>query len=99
MRYSIFTRQLHSTKTLNAEQELNSFTVTMSGKFEPKTPVNLAPPKDDPISPADLAKADGMSTPPTARSCSHVATRIRYWDGAGTMRSESLMPMMRGPAN
>jgi len=34
----------------------------MSGKFEPKVPVNLNPPKDDPISLEDLAKADGMST-------------------------------------
>ena len=32
----------------------------MSGKFEPKVPVNLSPPKDDPISPEELAKADGM---------------------------------------
>ena len=31
----------------------------MSGKFEPKTPVNLAPPKSDPISTEELAKCDG----------------------------------------
>jgi hypothetical protein len=31
----------------------------MAGKFEPKVPVQLNPPKDDPISLADLAKADG----------------------------------------
>lgn len=31
----------------------------MSGKFEPKTPVQLSPPKDDPISLEELAKADG----------------------------------------
>lgn len=31
----------------------------MAGKFEPKTPVNLAPPKDDPIAPEDLAAANG----------------------------------------
>lgn len=31
----------------------------MSGKFEPKTPVQLNPPKDDPISTEELAKADG----------------------------------------
>lgn len=34
----------------------------MSGKFEPKTPVQLDPPKDDPISVEDLAKADGEYT-------------------------------------
>lgn len=33
----------------------------MAGKFEPKTPVNLDPPKDDPITLEELAKADGMS--------------------------------------
>jgi len=31
----------------------------MSGRFEPKTPVNLNPPKDDPISVDYLAKCDG----------------------------------------
>lgn len=31
----------------------------MAGKFEPKVPVQLNPPKDDPISLEDLAKADG----------------------------------------
>ncbi|KAK0668995.1 cytochrome b5-like heme/steroid binding domain-containing protein [Cercophora samala] len=31
----------------------------MSGKFEPKTPVQLNPPKDDPISLEELAKANG----------------------------------------
>ena len=33
----------------------------MAGKFEPKVPVKLDPPKDDPISLEDLAKADGKS--------------------------------------
>jgi hypothetical protein len=31
----------------------------MAGKFEPKTPVNLAEPKDVPISLEELAKANG----------------------------------------
>lgn len=31
----------------------------MAGKFEPKVHVDLAPPKDDPITLEDLAKADG----------------------------------------
>ncbi|KAJ8123494.1 hypothetical protein ONZ43_g577 [Nemania bipapillata] len=30
----------------------------MAGKFEPKTPVNLDPPKDDPITLEELAQAD-----------------------------------------
>jgi len=34
-------------------------TVTMTGKFEPKEPVQLAPPKDDPISLEELAQATG----------------------------------------
>ncbi len=32
----------------------------MAAKFEPKTPVQLAPPKDDPISPEALAKCNGI---------------------------------------
>ncbi len=31
----------------------------MAGRFEPKTKVDLDPPKDDPISIEDLAKANG----------------------------------------
>jgi hypothetical protein len=31
----------------------------MSGKFAPKEPVVLNPPKDDPISPEELAAANG----------------------------------------
>ncbi|KAI0911317.1 cytochrome b5-like heme/steroid binding domain-containing protein [Ustulina deusta] len=31
----------------------------MAGKFEPKVPVNLNPPKDDPITLEELAQADG----------------------------------------
>lgn len=31
----------------------------MSGKFEPKSPVQLNPPKDDPITLEELATADG----------------------------------------
>ncbi|KAK2034634.1 cytochrome b5-like Heme/Steroid binding domain-containing protein [Colletotrichum caudatum] len=31
----------------------------MAGRFEPKVPVELAPPKDDPITLEELAKADG----------------------------------------
>jgi membrane-associated progesterone receptor component len=33
----------------------------MAGKFEPKTPIQLAPPKDDPISLDTLSKANGSS--------------------------------------
>ena len=31
----------------------------MAGKFEPKVPVQLNPPKDDPISLEELAQANG----------------------------------------
>lgn len=41
----------------------------MAGKFEPKVPVNLHPPKDDAISPAELAKADGTSSCRRRRLC------------------------------
>ena len=36
----------------------------MAGKFEPKVPVNLDPPKDDIISKEELAKANGTVTMP-----------------------------------
>lgn len=32
-------------------------------RFEPKVPVQLDPPKDDPISQEELAKCDGMALP------------------------------------
>lgn len=44
----------------------------MTGKFEPKTPVELAPPKTDPISLEALAEANGML-------CFH-STDFRRWD-------------------
>jgi hypothetical protein len=31
----------------------------MAGKFEPKVPINLNPPKDDPITLEELSKANG----------------------------------------
>lgn len=37
----------------------------MAGKFEPKVPVHLDPPKDDPISLEDLSKATGTSECPS----------------------------------
>jgi hypothetical protein len=41
----------------------------MAGKFEPKVPVQLDPPKDDPISVEELAKANGTSFMASAYSC------------------------------
>lgn len=38
----------------------------MAGKFEPKVPVTLAAPKDDPITVEELAQANG--TTPAAKS-------------------------------
>ena len=38
------------------------YILTMSGKFEPKVPVQLNPPKDDLISVEDLAKANGKTS-------------------------------------
>lgn len=40
--------------------------------FKPKTPVQLAPPKDDPISLEELAKADGKNNGVTG--CTQVLT-------------------------
>ncbi|KAI9172506.1 putative steroid-binding protein 3 [Paramyrothecium foliicola] len=39
---------------------MSSNIITMTGKFEPKVPVNLEPPKTEPISLDDLAKANGI---------------------------------------
>ncbi|KAK6842469.1 hypothetical protein PG990_005587 [Apiospora arundinis] len=50
----------------------------MSGKFEPKVPVNLNPPKDDPISLEDLAKADGQE----GQKC-YVAIKGKVYDVTG----------------
>lgn len=42
----------------------------MSGKFAPKVPVQLDPPKDDPISLEDLAKANGKpALSPSGSAC------------------------------
>ncbi|KAI1639591.1 cytochrome b5-like heme/steroid binding domain-containing protein [Biscogniauxia mediterranea] len=50
----------------------------MSGKFEPKVPVNLDPPKDDPISLEDLAKANG-----TEGQKAYVAIKGKVYDVTG----------------
>ncbi|KAF4507858.1 hypothetical protein G6O67_004310 [Ophiocordyceps sinensis] len=50
----------------------------MAGKFEPKVPVNLHPPKDDAISPAELAKADGVD----GGKC-YVAIKGKIYDVTG----------------
>jgi hypothetical protein len=45
--------------------------------FAPKTPVNLAPPKDDPITPEELSKCDGSSRPPPMSSTERERERER----------------------
>src|SRR5690348_3782721 len=47
----------------------------MSGRFEPKTAVQLNPPKDDPISKEELARANGTTSPAMIRSRSFL-TRV-----------------------
>jgi hypothetical protein len=42
---------------------ITTATAIMAGKFEPKVPVNLDPPKDDIISREELAKANGTARP------------------------------------
>ncbi|KAH7358466.1 progesterone binding protein [Plectosphaerella cucumerina] len=49
----------------------------MSGKFAPKEPVVLNPPKDDPISPEELAAANG-----TSGKC-YVAIKGKVYDVTG----------------
>ncbi|KAL6906942.1 cytochrome b5-like heme/steroid binding domain-containing protein [Trichoderma evansii] len=50
----------------------------MSGRFEPKVPVQLDPPKSDPISVDDLAKANG-----TNGEKSYVAIKGKVYDVSG----------------
>ncbi|POR39162.1 hypothetical protein TPAR_00632 [Tolypocladium paradoxum] len=50
----------------------------MAGKFEPKVPVTLNPPKDDPISPDELAKANGVD----GGEC-YVAIKGKVYDVTG----------------
>ncbi len=47
----------------------------MTGKFEPKVPVNLDPPKDDPISLSELSKANGKSYRHSSLSWPYVGVR------------------------
>ncbi|KAI1179230.1 cytochrome b5 [Nemania sp. FL0916] len=51
----------------------------MAGKFEPKKPVNLDPPKDDPITLEDLAQANGKE----GRKA-YVAIKGKVYDVTGT---------------
>ncbi|TAQ88313.1 hypothetical protein B7494_g3366 [Chlorociboria aeruginascens] len=50
----------------------------MSGKFEPKEPVILNPPKDDPISLEDLAKCNGVDS-----ELCYVAIKGKVFDVTG----------------
>ncbi|KAH8905637.1 cytochrome b5 [Coniochaeta sp. PMI_546] len=50
----------------------------MAGKFEPKVPVTLAPPKNDPISVEALAQANGVD----GNKC-YVAIKGRVYDVTG----------------
>lgn len=53
----MFTEANH---TIAPPFHIQTTTADMAGKFEPKVPVQLNPPKDDLISLEDLAKANGM---------------------------------------
>ncbi|KAK8920730.1 putative steroid-binding protein 3 [Metarhizium anisopliae] len=50
----------------------------MAGRFEPKVPVQLKPPKDDPISVEELAKATGVD----GGKC-YVAIKGKVYDVTG----------------
>ncbi|GAP89561.1 putative progesterone binding protein [Rosellinia necatrix] len=50
----------------------------MAGKFEPKVPVNLDPPRDDPITLEELAQADG-----TGGKKAYVAIKGKVYDVTG----------------
>jgi hypothetical protein len=65
---------------------------TAAGSFEPKKPVELAPPKDDPIAQDYLAKCDGMCvTAPTKeipKRCCTLFPHSRQSNTAGKYRTE-----------
>ncbi|CAJ2502873.1 Uu.00g102670.m01.CDS01 [Anthostomella pinea] len=50
----------------------------MAGKFQPKVPVDLNPPKDDPISLEELSKSDG-----TEGQKAYVAIKGKVYDVTG----------------
>ncbi|KAI1850568.1 hypothetical protein JX265_004278 [Neoarthrinium moseri] len=50
----------------------------MAGKFEPKVPVNLDPPKSDPLSREELSNADGTE----GKKC-YVAIKGKVYDVTG----------------
>ncbi|KAI0392054.1 cytochrome b5-like heme/steroid binding domain-containing protein [Xylariaceae sp. FL0594] len=50
----------------------------MAGKFEPKTPVTLDPPKDDPITLEELAQCNGLEGRKT-----YVAIKGKVYDVTG----------------
>lgn len=68
----------------------------MAGRFEPKTPVQLNPPKDDPISAEELAQADGRC-PHIPPYLSHtVRLQVIIWaHGTSTMSALALFTIYR----
>jgi hypothetical protein len=56
-KFPIFPAYCHSQE--NTTIIMSEGTTEKKGKFEPKNPVKLDPPKDDPISAERLAKCDG----------------------------------------
>ena len=64
---------------MSTTQAADSSSDPKKGRFEPKTPVQLNPPKSDPISLEHLAKCDGQNTEyPT-----YVAIKGRVYDVTG----------------
>lgn len=66
----------------------------MAGKFEPKTPVVLNPPRDDPITLEELAKANGASINP-AMPPSELALSSRIGSRAAPWRRKLCRQMDR----
>lgn len=53
----------------------------MAGKFEPKEPVKLNPPKDDPITLEELSKCNGTLWNAPRRQASNLHVRMAKLDG------------------
>ena len=68
----------------------------MAGKFEPKVPVQLDTPKDDPISTEVLAQANGMSeTSRTLWRCQSIFHRRKKMLSWRSVSSENIFPNLQ----
>jgi hypothetical protein len=73
----VTTSQNHHGQILSEMSDASSHE-TKKGQFAPKTAVELAPPKDDPITVDYLSKCDGTPPPSLDRRREALLTRLMY---------------------